>query len=81
MSRFLLITLCLPLLSGCSKTHVNVQTVPLQATLARTCQQVQPLPDPMIDPMRLQWEADLLTAYADCAARHAATVAAWPVSP
>ena len=31
-----------------------------------------------LDPDRLQWEVDVLAAYADCAARHAAMIAAWP---
>lgn len=31
----------------------------------------------MIDPDRLQWEADVLAAYGDCAVKHRLTVEAW----
>lgn len=78
MSRCLLIAPFLLLASGCSKAPVIVQTPPLQANLAQPCPQLPGVPVPLIDPPRLQWEADVLNAYADCAARHLATVKAWP---
>lgn len=77
MWKFLLIVLCLPLASGCSSKHVSAQMPPLQANLSRACDPLPPVPVPLIDPARLQWEVDLMFAYAACAARHAATVDAW----
>lgn len=47
------------------------------ANLAQRCPDLAPVPDPLIDPERFQWELDVVNAYADCAARHAATTAAW----
>jgi hypothetical protein len=38
---------------------------------------IQPLPNPLVDPFRLQWELDVLNAYAECAARQRAVVSAW----
>jgi hypothetical protein len=35
---------------------------------------------PLIDPPRAEWEAELMLAYGDCAARHRLTVEAWPVA-
>jgi hypothetical protein len=32
----------------------------------------------MIDPDRLAWEASLIAAWGECAARHRLTVEAWP---
>lgn len=32
---------------------------------------------PSLDPERAQWEGDLLHSYAECAAKHMATVQAW----
>jgi len=72
------IALCLLTLTACSKARVTVQTPPLPASLSQPCQALAPLPDPMIDPARLIWELDAINAYADCAARHRATVEAWP---
>ena len=50
---------------------------PPPANLAQPCPILAPLPNPLLDPERLQWELDVVNAYADCAARHAATVSAW----
>lgn len=50
---------------------------PPPANLASTCPLLPPVPERLIDPDRLQWEADVLLAYAECAGKHAATVAAW----
>jgi hypothetical protein len=35
-------------------------------------------PSPLIDPLRVEWEAEILLMYGDCAARHRLTVEAWP---
>jgi hypothetical protein len=35
------------------------------------------VPQPLIDPDRLQWEADLLYAYAACAAKQRGLAEAW----
>lgn len=72
------IVLFLLLLPACSKTVSVAQTPPLQANLAQPCQSLLAPPQPLIDPARIEWEAELLTAYADCAARHLATVNSWP---
>ena len=78
--RFLPIALLLLPLSACSKTISLGQTPPLQANLAQPCQALRLAPVPLIDPDRLQWEAEVVAAYADCAARHITTVRAWPGS-
>lgn len=79
MSKFLLTApLCLMLLS-CSTVRVKPPTVRLPANLAAPCKAIEPLPVPFVDPLRSEWEAGVLYAYADCAARHAATVKALDV--
>jgi hypothetical protein len=47
------------------------------ANLAQSCDVLPKPPQPLIDPERLQWEADLLYAYAACAARQRALAKAW----
>lgn len=77
MSRFLLTALCLPLLAGCSKSASLAPMPPPPANLAQPCQKLPSPPDPLIDPDRLQWEADILGSYEDCAVKHRLTVEAW----
>lgn len=77
MWKFLLIALSLPLVSGCSTTRVTAQIPLPPANLAQLCDRLPKLPQPLTDPDRLQWEADVVYIYAACAARHAATVRAW----
>lgn len=77
MWKFLLIALSLPLASGCSTARVTAQMPPPPANLAQLCDQLPPVPTPLIDPDRLQWEADVVYIYASCAARHAAVIRAW----
>ena len=77
-AKCLPIALCLLTLAACSTPHVTAATPPLPANLSSPCPPIPPLPDPMIDPVRLGWELDLMRAHADCAAKHAATVKAWP---
>ncbi len=74
---YLLCALSIPLLAACSKPSVNVRMPPLPASLSQSCPKISSLPDPMIDPARAEWEADVLARYTTCAARHAATVEAW----
>lgn len=76
MFRYLLIAPCLIALSACSTVHVKPLTVPLAANLKAPCKVIEPLPVPLVDPARAEWEAGILYAYADCAGRHAATVRA-----
>ena len=71
------IVLCLLLASACSKPPVNVLMPPPPANLAQSCSSLPKVPEPLLDPDRIQWEADLLHEYAVCAARHAALAAAW----
>ena len=77
MSKFLPIALCLLLASACSTPPVSVPMPQPPANLAQSCDALPTVPKPLIDPDRLQWEADLLYAYAACAARHEALAAAW----
>lgn len=77
MSKFLLIAPCLLLLSACSTTRVSAQMPPPPVNLAQTCGELPKIPEPLTDPERLQWEADVVYAYGVCAARHRATVQAW----
>ena len=77
MWKSLLIAPCLLLASACSTTRVSVPMPLPPANLAQTCQALPELPSPLLDPERLQWEADVVYAYGLCAARHRATVEAW----
>ena len=77
MSKSLLLVLSLILLSGCSKAHVSVQMQPPPADLAQKCQDLPPLPNPLIDPARLEYEAELIAMYGECAARHYKAIEAW----
>ena len=77
MSKFLLIAPCLLLLSACSTTRVSVPMPPPPANLAQSCEALPEVPKPLIDPDRLQWEADVVYAYGVCAARHRAAIDAW----
>lgn len=79
MRRLSLLTALLLLpLCGCSRTVSIGRTPPPQANLAQPCPPLQHPPSQLIDPARAQWEADLIAAYADCAARHAALARSWP---
>jgi hypothetical protein len=80
MSKFLLSALLMILLSACSNRPVSMQTVRLQANLTANCPPIPKQPVPLIDPPRAEWEAELMLAYGDCAARHRLTVEAWPVA-
>ena len=77
MSKFLPIALSLLLASACSKPPVSVPMPLPPANLSQNCDALPKVPQPLLDPNRLQWEADLLYAYAACAARHAALAKAW----
>lgn len=77
MLKYLPIALFLPLVSACSTPHVITQMPPLPANLSTPCAPLPELPKPLIDPARIQWEVDVIYAYAACAARHHATVEAW----
>lgn len=78
MSKLPLIALSLLMLSACSTRHAAGPTPQLPASLAARCPEIPPLPAPLIDPARLQWELDALALYAECAGRHDRTVRAWP---
>jgi len=78
MSKFLLCALPLMLLSACSTPRAAAPTVQLQANLAANCPPISSPPVPLIDPSRAEWEAEILLAYGDCAARHRFAVDAWP---
>jgi hypothetical protein len=51
---------------------------PLNTDLAKPCDQLQKPGAPDYDVWQLWTQDMVLKAYADCAARHAATVKAWP---
>ena len=77
MLRCLLIVPCLLLASGCSKA-VSPVSMPLPpANLSSPCRMLPTVPEPLLDPDRLQWEVDVLAAYEDCAVKHRLTVDAW----
>jgi hypothetical protein len=78
MSKFLLSALLMTLLSACSTRPAATPMPRLQANLAANCSPIPAPPSPLIDPLRAEWEADLLLAYGDCGARHRLTVDAWP---
>lgn len=80
MKRFLLLLLIaipLLLLSACSKA-VSITPMPAPpANLASDCPQLLSVPEPFLDPDRLIWEMSILSAYADCAAKHRMAIEAW----
>ena len=77
MSKYPLIALSLLLVSGCSTTRVSTPMPLPPANLSQQCAELPKVPEPLIDPARVQWEADILYAYGLCAARHRATIDAW----
>ena len=77
MWKSLLIAPSLLLASACSTPPVNAPMPRPPANLAQLCDRLPKLPEPLADPDRLQWEADLVYSYAACAARHATTIRAW----
>ena len=77
MSKYLLIALSLLLVSGCSTTRVSTPIPLPPANLSQQCAALPKVPEPLIDPARIQWEADVVYAYGLCAARHRATIDAW----
>ncbi len=74
---FLLNALPLMLLSGCSIARPGAPMPLPPANLAQSCQSLPPLPRPLIDPDRGQWETDVVQIYADCAGRHWSAIDAW----
>ena len=64
-------------LSACSGKPLT-PPISLPANLATDCEAIPALPAPFLDPERLIWEQALVALYADCKAKHRATVAAWP---
>ena len=77
MSKCLPLAMFLLLLGGCSKTVSMAPMPPPPANLAQKCRSLPPVPNPLLDPERLQWEVDLIDAYEDCAVRHRLTIEAW----
>ena len=73
----LIAPLCLTL-CGCSMTRFFTPVPRLQENLSAACPDLSPRPEPLLDPERLTWEIETVTAYADCAKRHRLTVEAWP---
>lgn len=75
LTALLLLPLC-----ACSRTVSVGQIPPPQANLSQPCPPLPLPPIPLVDPPRSQWEADLIAAYADCAARQRAMARSWPAS-
>ena len=69
--------LLLPL-AACSTVPSPPRMPALPANLAAPCPALSAPPLPLADPERSFWEEEIVTAYGDCAGRHAATVRAWP---
>ena len=78
IGRYLMIALCLMALPSCSTRPSGPRIPAPPANLAADCPLLPNLPVPLIDPARLLWEAQVVAVYADCKARHRATVQAWP---
>lgn len=76
-------TLCLSIaaltLTGCSlfRQPSPPQIPPLDRSLAQPCRLLTD-PEPSYDAWQVWIQTEVLPAYSDCAARHAATVSAWP---
>jgi hypothetical protein len=51
---------------------------PLDRALAQPCRLLSEPPAPSYDAWQTWMQSDVLPAYGECAARHAATVSAWP---
>jgi len=64
-------------LGACSPKPPLAQMPAPPANLEANCPQLAEAPSPLLDPERLLWEMALLSAYADCSARHRMTVEAW----
>ena len=75
--KYLVTALLLPLLANCSSLSGRVEFPDLPPALVESCPLLATPPQPLIDPPRLQWEAEAVLAYQSCMARHAETVAAW----
>jgi hypothetical protein len=67
----------LMLAAGCSLISARTEMPLPPAALATECPALQTPPDPLVDPERLQWEADSVMRYEACRARHRETVRAW----
>lgn len=65
------------LLTSCSG-RVTPPTVRPPVSLLVRCPPLPPLPQPMTDPDRADWERDIMAAYALCAARVVALINAVP---
>lgn len=78
MLKFLLSVLLLLALPACSVLRPIKPTPLPPVNLVQPCQRLPKPPTPLIDPPRAQWEADVVYAYADCAAKHRALAEAWP---
>lgn len=73
---FLLSALLLSLsLSACSK-RLTVQTAPLPASLRQPCPKLPDVPQPLIDPARAVWEAEIIRLYGVCGSRMLAAIKA-----
>ena len=75
--RCLLSAPLLMLVVACSSISARTEIPLPPASLATECPPLQTPPDPLIDPDRLQWEADSVLRYEECRARHAELVRAW----
>lgn len=73
MSKCLPIVLCLMLLSACSTPQSGGLTPPRPGNLAAKCPALPKPPVPLLDPERLNWELAIVSIYAECSAKQAAT--------
>ena len=76
-SKFLLCVLLILTLSACCSTKSPVQMPPPPVNLSSPCAALSSPPSPMLDPDRLIWEVEIVSAYGDCAARHRLSIEAW----
>lgn len=65
-------------LSACSTTPAPTQIPALPANLAQPCPPIDPLPQPFIPPLSLEWTEKLIRQYGDCGAKVRLIAEAWP---
>lgn len=61
--------------AGCSKP-LKVQMQPLPESLRQPCAALPDVPNPLVDPERAYWEAEVIRLYAVCGAKVRAVIEA-----
>lgn len=66
------------MLCACSTSPAPTQIPALPANLAQPCPPIDPLPQPFIPPLSLEWTEKLIRQYGDCGAKVRLISEAWP---